>query len=185
MLHIAYRLDFKTWRITGQNKKTIGDSEKRIQKEIRDAIGLRVDIPCSGGSGNTNDGNSARRFFENHEKMAEITGIDETLLKRLNIVLKTITVNFDIDSEKFKDYALETANLFVALYPWYYMTKSMHQILIHGNQVISTMLMPIGLLSEEAQEARNKDNKYFPTEFQEMKISFTICYSHQILSFLL
>ena len=93
--------------------------------------------------------------------MAEITGIDETLLKRLNIVLKTITVNFDIDSEKFKDYALETANLFVVLYPWYYMTKSMHQILIHGNQVISTMLMPIGLLSEEAQEARNKDNKYF------------------------
>ena len=34
----------------------------------------------------------------------------------------------------------------------------MHQILIHGNKVISTMLMPIGLLSEEAP---NKDNKYF------------------------
>ena len=58
MLHVAYRLDFKTWRITGQNKKLLETQKKRIQ-EIRDAIGLRVDIPCSGGSGNTNDFRSA------------------------------------------------------------------------------------------------------------------------------
>ena len=93
--------------------------------------------------------------------MAEITRIDATLLRRLSVILKTINVSYEIDHVKFNEYALETANLFVALYPWYYMPKSMHQILIHGGQVISTMLMPIGLLSEEAQEARNKDNKYF------------------------
>ena len=62
------------------------------------------------------------------------------------------------------------------------MPKSRDQILIHGGQVISTMLLPISLLSvsEEAQETRNKDNKYFrihhtrnlenQTEYQEMKI---------------
>ena len=161
ILHIAYRLEFKKWRVDKSNKLLMENQKKRIQNEIRDAIGLRVDFPCSGGSGNTNDGNSARRFFENYEKMAEITRVDATLIWRLSVILKTINVNYEIDPVKFNEYALETADLYITLYPWYYMPKSMHQILIHGGQVISTMLVPIGLLSEEAQETRNKDNKYF------------------------
>lgn len=37
------------------------------------------------------------------------------------------------------------------------MPATVHKILIHGSAVISSFLVPIGQLSEEAQESRNKD----------------------------
>lgn len=42
------------------------------------------------------------------------------------------------------------------LYPWYYLPVSVHTILSHGSKIIKYALLPIGQLSEEAQEARNK-----------------------------
>lgn len=39
------------------------------------------------------------------------------------------------------------------------MPASVHKILLHGSSVISAALLPIGQMSEEAQEARNKDIK--------------------------
>lgn len=50
---------------------------------------------------------------------------------------------------------METAKLYIQLYPWHPMTPTMHKILIHSVTVIENALLPIGLLSEEA-EARNK-----------------------------
>lgn len=42
---------------------------------------------------------------------------------------------------------------FVKLYEWYKMPASAHKILIHGADVMDTLLLPIGQLSEEASEA--------------------------------
>jgi hypothetical protein len=39
------------------------------------------------------------------------------------------------------------------------MPSSVHKILLHGSLVISAALLPIIQMSEEAQEARNKDLK--------------------------
>jgi hypothetical protein len=39
------------------------------------------------------------------------------------------------------------------------MPETMHKLLIHGSQIIEHAPLPIGQLSEEAQEARNKDFK--------------------------
>jgi hypothetical protein len=44
------------------------------------------------------------------------------------------------------------------------------KILLHGSEIISAALLPIGQLSEEAQEARNKDLKTFRESFSR-KIS--------------
>ncbi|XP_066967697.1 uncharacterized protein [Macrobrachium rosenbergii] len=159
ILLISYRLDFKKWRASGDNRRKLEEEKKRVQRELRTELGLIVDIPCPGGSGTSNDGNSARRFFDEYEISSRITRVDSTLLKRLGVILKVINTNFEIDSEKFNQYAQETAQLYVEKYPWFYMPKSMHQILIHGGDVISYLLVPIGSLSEEAQETRNKDNK--------------------------
>lgn len=41
------------------------------------------------------------------------------------------------------------------------MPASVHKILIHGAQVINHFTVPIGQLSEEAQESRNKDLKRY------------------------
>ena len=42
-----------------------------------------------------------------------------------------------------------------------YMPASVHKILIHGARVIDAAILPIGQLSKEAQEARNKDIKRY------------------------
>ena len=36
-----------------------------------------------------------------------------------------------------------------------------HKILVHGPEIISSFMLPIGQLSEEAQEARNKDYRNY------------------------
>ena len=41
------------------------------------------------------------------------------------------------------------------------MPQALHRMLIHGHEVIRRKPVPIGLLSEEAQESRNKDVKNF------------------------
>jgi len=68
-----------------------------------------------------------------------------------------LLVEKKIDADKFDKYASETAKLYVDLYSWYYMPASVHKILIHGKNIIESFLFPIGDLSKEAQEARNKD----------------------------
>lgn len=45
------------------------------------------------------------------------------------------------------------------------MPITVHKILIHGPQIIESALLPIGQLSEDAQEARNKDIKKYRQAF--------------------
>lgn len=60
----------------------------------------------------------------------------------------------------------------VQLYPWYYIPSSIHRILIHGGDIIKAAVLPIGMLSEEASESRNKDFKNY-RQFNTRKISRT------------
>ena len=41
------------------------------------------------------------------------------------------------------------------------MPATLHKILIHGSEIISTSLLPVGMLGEEASEARNKNYKNY------------------------
>lgn len=56
--------------------------KKKIQDEFLKQLALRVDFPKP-GFGSSNDGNTARRFFENYKKSAEITGTIEFCCKKL------------------------------------------------------------------------------------------------------
>lgn len=123
-------------------------------------MGLIVDKPKP-GFGNSNDGNTARRFFRSPELSAEITGLDVTLIKKFGIILRTLSSGFNINIEKFSSFAQDTRSLYLSLYSWYYMPATVHKILVHGAEVIQSSLLPIGQLSEEAQEARNKDCRRF------------------------
>ncbi|XP_050512019.1 uncharacterized protein LOC126888052 [Diabrotica virgifera virgifera] len=162
LLHISYRLEVKVWQIRGSNNRAVFENKKRtIQQIFRDRTGLLVDIPKSGGSGTTNDGNTARRFFADPSLSSEITGIDKDVIMRFGIILRTLSCGYAIDVRAFEEYCLETAKLYVAKYSWYYMPSSVHKILLHGAIVIKEAILPIGQLSEEAQESRNKDLKSF------------------------
>ncbi|PSN38917.1 hypothetical protein C0J52_11862 [Blattella germanica] len=86
------------------------------------------------------------------------TGVDKDFIKRFAVVLQVISSDRDIKADSFNQYALETAKLFIQKF---YLPASVHKVLIHGSQIIKSALLPIGQLSEEAQEARNKDIKKY------------------------
>lgn len=164
VLHLAYKLPIASWRVNKDNKFTVEENKTRIQSEFKSRMSLIVDKPKP-GFGNSNDGNVARKFFQNYETSANITGVNQELIRRLYMVLQAISSGFNINPEKFKKYCENTAELYVSLYPWMPMTPTVHKILIHGPEIVNNALLPIGMLSEEAQEARNKDFKTYREYF--------------------
>lgn len=65
-----------------------------------------------------------------------------------------------MDTKLFQEYCKKTAELYIQNYNWYYMPQSLHKILIHGGLLINNAVLPIGQMSEEAQEARNKEEVF-------------------------
>ncbi|XP_018338944.1 PREDICTED: uncharacterized protein LOC108756365 [Trachymyrmex septentrionalis] len=163
-LHLSYKLDIKKWQARGANVKKIVEKRKAdTQKAFKEKLGLIVDQPKQGGS--SNDGNTARRFFQEAATSSEITNIDVRLIRRFHVILQLISSNYDIDISKYEKFAFETAELFVDLYPWYPMPTTIHKLLIHGPLIIASALLPIGQMSEEAQEASNKLIKKYRRDF--------------------
>lgn len=139
-----------------EEKGKVLQQKKNIQQTFWNDMGIKVDKIVQ-GQGTSNTGNVARRFFKNAEMSAKITGVDLNLIKKLGDILIAISSGYEINFESFDEYCKETAELYIELYNWYRMPPSMHKILLHGSIVIKNALVPIGLLSEEAQEACNKN----------------------------
>lgn len=160
VLHLSYNLKIQAWR-TNKTTLPIKEAEKkRIQTQLMSELGIKIDI-VKQGYGSSNTGNTSRRFFGNPSTVASVTGIDKNLIRRLATILEVINCSdHQINVSAFTSYAEETAALAVSLYPWYFMPVTVHKILIHGADIIESAALPIGLLSEEAQESRNKDYKH-------------------------
>lgn len=121
-------------------------------------MALLVDKPKQ-GFGSTNDGNTARRFFQNPQKSSEITGVDLNLIHNFAIILRVLSSGYHINVSEFEHLLTQTRELYLQLYSWYYMPSSVHKVLVHGVAVIQFFNFPIGELSEEALEARHKEIK--------------------------
>lgn len=165
LLHLSYKLPLKKWQArTAEDKKIVKETKEKIQTTFKEEMGLLVDIPKP-GFGNTNDGNTSRRFFADPECSSRITGINIGLIKRFKVILEVISSGNSIDVGKFGAYAHETAEMYTNLYGWHPMSPTIHKTLMHGAKVISTAILPIGQLSEEAAEARNKHIRYYRLNF--------------------
>lgn len=87
-MHISYRLDptgqipFFWQARSNSQKELIRKRRNFIQEEIKNELGLVVDVPKPGGSGTSTNGNCARRAFRNHKKLAKILDVDEELGKK-------------------------------------------------------------------------------------------------------
>ena len=171
ILHIAYRIDFAThMRNTPEKKALSAQRQTEIQNAFKSEMGLLLDIPKT-GSGTSNDGNTARRFFEDPKKTTRLLQLDrpqlkgkaEKLIERFSIILKTLNSGFLIDVDAFQLFCSETAQLYChkELFKWYPMPPAVHRVLIHGAEIIRAAKVPIGVLSEEPQESRNKDIKNY------------------------
>ena len=146
----------KFMKKTEEEKKSLDERKRKIQAQFREKLSLLVDIPKQ-GFGNTNDGNTARRAFENAEVFAEITGVDLEVIVRLRTVLKAVCSSYDLDPKKFQDYCHETTAKILSMYSWYTIPPTVHKLLEHGAQVAEVLELPLGCYSEEAQEAQNKE----------------------------
>lgn len=63
ILEISYRLEFKNWRVSSDSLKEMKENAKnRICEDFRRRTGLVIH-QVKQGSGTSNDGNTARRFF--------------------------------------------------------------------------------------------------------------------------
>ncbi|KAK4872369.1 hypothetical protein RN001_014398 [Aquatica leii] len=164
LLHISYRLDVKKWQSRGEDKVKVESRKKNVQKGFRQKLGLLVDMPKQ-GYGSTNDGNTARRFFENAEISAGITALDLSLIKRIHVMLQVLSCGFDIDIPMYEAYCIETARLYAQLYPWFCMPTTVHKILLHSSKILESSILPIGQMSEEAQESCNKFIKQYRQDF--------------------
>lgn len=166
ILHLAYKLPVKKYgkKRTEEEKALEQERKKEIQERFRLETGLLVDMPKA-NFGNTNDGNTSRRFFENTELAADITGINHELIHKFKILLEAISSGHKINTTKFEEYAFNTAQMYVELYGWHPMTPTMHKLLLHGATIIDNALLPIGQLSEEAAEARNKHFRSYRQNF--------------------
>lgn len=78
---------------------------------------------------------------------------------------------------------MDTYHSIVKEYPWFKMPWSVHRVLMHGEQTIEHNVLPIGQLSEEAAEARNKDFRRY-RENHSRKFNRTTT-NRDILNFLL
>lgn len=165
LLHLSYKIPIQKWQVRLETEKDVIKNRKReIQEKFKVELGLIVDVPKP-GYGSSNDGNTSRRFFANAKVSSEITGVDLNLIERFGVILEVISSGYKINVERFSEYCRETAKLYVELYSWHPMSPTVHKILIHGSLVVQHALLPIGILSEEAAEARNKHFRQYRQNF--------------------
>ena len=140
----------------------------RSSTMIQDRNELISDKVPPGASGTTNEGKSPIFFFfYNYDDSVTITVINKYLLKRCAIILQASSIGFQTNTTAFPKYALETATPYVQEHSWFYTAVSLHKILIYGSEIISTAILPTGLMSEEVRESRNKDLKALQMKLHE------------------
>ena len=157
IIHLGYKIETKSYYArTAEQKDSVARRKNIIQKRFREELSLLVDMPKQ-GFGNTNDGNTARRAFEHADIFSDITGVEVEVIIRLRTILRAVCSGYDLDSKPFQQYCQQTSDEILSNYDWYIIPPSVHKLLEHGVQVAEVLELPIGVYSEEAQEALNKE----------------------------
>ena len=111
LLHLSYRLPQE-----GDSKEHRQQRKAEVQGAFRTRMGLRVDEPRVGGSGNSNDGNTARRAFSSQPDFAACSGVDQELTDRVGTVLQAVSSLHRLDIDALSAYCCQTAELYVKRY---------------------------------------------------------------------
>lgn len=158
ILNISYYLKLKQPTIRNADalqREEIKTRKSIIKENLRKHLGIYVDRVIQ-GRGTSNTGNVGRTFLRNYRTVSEITEIDENLIRRFYLIMIALSSGQKINYENFKKFTTETAELYISKYNWYRMPVSIHKLLIHGAETARSLILPIGMMSEEAQESCNK-----------------------------
>jgi len=153
-----FRIDFlKKEQIRSlADKKIRAETKAKIQATLWEKLNIKVDKPKSGDYDNSNNGHTARRAFKDPNLFAKYLGFNPQLLRNFKAILVALSCYFSIDASCFRKFCIETAELYIKCCPWYPMSVTLHKILMHDSEIVRHSILPVGMLAEEAYEARNK-----------------------------
>lgn len=152
VLNLSYRLEELTWSVG----KKIEARKKVMQERLKREFGVIVDMPRDGGAGTSNTGNVARRLFSQPEKFAETLELDVQLIKNFKTIMIALNCHEEVVPEKFQEICDQIANIYRVSYPWARLSSAVHKVIYHAADVMRVAPLPLGYLSEEGAEAKNK-----------------------------
>lgn len=81
------------------------------------------------------------------------------LIRKVKIMLQFRSSGYGIIALLYKKHSFEIKELFLSFYSWYLFQVTFHKLLDHTNNILihDMDIVFLGLLSEKAQEACNKD----------------------------
>ncbi|KAG5666146.1 hypothetical protein PVAND_017658 [Polypedilum vanderplanki] len=164
LLHIAYKMDNKTWQArTTMQKKNVDDRKIEIQQRLRDEFGITFDAPRAGGFGNTTTGNLCRRVFAEPERLAAALCLDVEMVINFSTILGVLNCKEEIDTEKLDELCKNTIKFFEdgGSCNWAKISPTVHKILFHSKEIIMMLPLSPGYFSEEGSEAKNKYLKQY------------------------
>ena len=130
LLRLANHKPIGQHRACGDENKRICKARKEeIQQDLFQAFGIKVGVPNANGAGNSNNGNCARRAFENPREFARILDLDADLVSELKTVLVCISSRYQINPLPFKRFCRSISEHYIRLYPWYPMSATLHKVL--------------------------------------------------------
>lgn len=104
VLKLSYRVEMKKWHVKDCDKPQLIARKQLIQRTLLKEMGLNVDKPIPNGSGNSNDGNTARRAFSDVALLASILNVEEQLLKNFYIILVNISYEHKLAQASLKPF---------------------------------------------------------------------------------
>lgn len=161
LITLSSLLPQDSWIGRGDVNAQVAQRKIDILKAFRKELNIIVDKPKAGFSVSTSEASTAKRAFAAEEEFSRITSIDRDLIHRFHVILLLLSCDYEILIEEFGEYCLGTADHFMTQYRWFQPPTSVHKILYHGNLILGEFIVPIGMVSEAAQIARNKDTTSF------------------------
>lgn len=111
-------------------------------------------MPRDGGAGTSNTGSAARRLFSEPEKFATALELDVKLIRDFRTI---IIAHQDLNPDKFQEVCKRISNVYAKDFSWARPSSAIHKVLAHGSDLIRVSPLPLGVLSEEGAESKNKD----------------------------
>ena len=150
---IGYRYNAKK---DDEEKTQVNAMKLEIQRKLRQELGIIVNCPKQGGSGNSNSGNTARVFLREKEKVSQLfedkNVFPMELMERPHTVLLCVSSKEELDPAKLKMYCEETHDKIKDMCGWG-ISPGLHVLFMHSHHLVSRLPLPLGYWSEEAQES--------------------------------
>ena len=170
-LHICYYLSWSHWSIRAANEEErLGIEDRKCSAHwvLYFFLGIQVHkVKKTGGT--SNDGNTARVFFQNPELTADLLELPREFVCALALLWKLIRCTHELDLEKVKLAVERFKASFWGNFrdasntkrgrdgiTWFYIASSVHRLSEHLVELLEACPMPPGMLSEEGSESNNK-----------------------------